>query len=69
MNLTLTYIDLLAVFLLTILAVYFVVTIESLIKDVKRKRSIDEFLDYVNTKVKTEEEFNDIVDRLRKDFE
>ena len=69
MNLTLTYIDLLAVFLLTILAVYFVVTIESLIKDVKRRRSIDEFLDYVSTKVKTEEEFNDIVNRLRKDFE
>lgn len=69
MNLTLTYIDLLAVFLLTILAVYFVVTVESLIKDIKRRKSIDEFLDYVNTKVKTEEEFNDIVNRLRKDFE
>jgi hypothetical protein len=69
MNLTLTYIDLLAVFLLTILAVYFVVTVESLIKDIKRRKSIDEFLDYVNTKVKTEEEFNDIVDRLRRDFE
>jgi hypothetical protein len=69
MNLTLTYIDLLAVFLLTTVAVYFVVVTESLAKSMKKRRAIEEFLDYVNTKIRTEEEFNEIVERLRKDIE
>ena len=67
MNLTLTYTDLLVVFLMVVVAVYFVVATESLVKSMKKKRAIEEFLDYVNTKIKTEEEFNEIIERLRKD--
>jgi hypothetical protein len=40
-----------------------------LIIGLRKKRAIEEFLDYMSTKIKTEEEFNDIVNRLRKDFE
>jgi hypothetical protein len=69
MNLTLTYIDLLVVFLLIVVGVYFVVATESLVKSMKKKRAIEEFLDYVNTKIKTEEEFNEIIERLKKDIE
>ena len=67
MNLTLTYVDLLVVFLLIVIGVYFVVATESLVKSMKKKRAIEEFLDYVNTKIKTEEEFNEIIERLRRD--
>jgi hypothetical protein len=49
--------------------VYFVVATESLVKSMKKKRAIEEFLDYVNTKIKTEEEFNEIIERLKKDIE
>jgi len=66
-NLTLTYVDLLVVFLLIVIGVYFVVATESLVKSMKKKRAIEEFLDYVNTKIKTEEEFNEIIERLRRD--
>jgi len=69
MNLTLTYTDLLVVFLMVVVAVYFVVATESLVKSMKKKRAIEEFLDYVNTKIKTEEEFNEIIERLKKDIE
>ncbi len=69
MNLTLTYIDLLVVFLMIVVGVYFVVATESLIKSMRKRRAIEEFLDYVNTKIRTEEEFNEIVERLRKDIE
>jgi hypothetical protein len=69
MNLTLTYIDLLVVFLMIVVGVYFVIATESLVKSMRRRRAIEEFLDYVNTKIKTEEEFNEIVERLRKDIE
>lgn len=69
MNLTLTYVDLLVVFLMIIIGVYFVVATESLVKSMRRRRAIEEFLDYVNTKIRTEEEFNEIVERLRKDIE
>ena len=69
MNLTLTYIDLLVVFLMIVVGVYFVVATESLVKSMRKKRAIEEFLDYVNTKIRTEEEFNEIVERLRKDIE
>jgi hypothetical protein len=69
MNLTLTYIDLLVVFLMIVVGVYFVVATESLVKSMRKRRAIEEFLDYVNTKIKTEEEFNEIVERLRKDIE
>ena len=69
MNLTLTYTDLLVVFLLVVVGVYFVVATESLVKSMKKKRAIEEFLDYVNTKIKTEEEFNEIIERLKKDIE
>jgi hypothetical protein len=69
MNLTLTYIDLLVVFLMIVVGVYFVVATESLVKSMRKRRAIEEFLDYVNTKIRTEEEFNEIVERLRKDIE
>ena len=69
MNLSLTYLDLIVVFFIVIVGVTFVVTTNALITSLRKKRAIEEFLDYVSTKVKTEEEFNDIVNRLRKDFE
>ena len=69
MNLTLTYTDLLVVFLMVVVGVYFVVATESLVKSMKKKRAIEEFLDYVNTKIKTEEEFNEIIERLKRDIE
>jgi hypothetical protein len=49
--------------------VAFVVTTNAFLTGLRKRRAIEEFLDYVSTKVKTEEEFNEIVDRLRKDFE
>jgi hypothetical protein len=52
-----------------VVGVYFVVATESLVKSMKKKRAIEEFLDYVNTKIKTEEEFNEIIERLKKDIE
>ena len=67
MNLTLTYMDLLVVFLLIVVGVYFVVATQSLVKSMKNKRAIEAFFDYVNTKIKTEEEFNEIIERLRRD--
>ena len=69
MNLTLTYTDLLVVFLMVVVGVYSVVATESLVKSMKKKRAIEEFLDYVNTKIKTEEEFNEIIERLKRDIE
>jgi len=69
MNLTLTYMDLLVVFLLIIVGVYFVVATQSLVKSMKNKRAIEAFFDYVNTKIKTEEEFNEIIERLRRDIQ
>ena len=69
MNLTLTYTDLLVVFLMIVVGVYFVVATESLVKSMRKRRAIEDFLDYINTKIKTEEEFNEIVERLRKDIE
>jgi hypothetical protein len=59
--------DLLVVFLLIIVGVYFVVATQSLVKSMKNKRAIEAFFDYVNTKIKTEEEFNEIIERLRRD--
>jgi hypothetical protein len=59
--------DLLVVFLLIVVGVYFVVAIQSLVKSMKNKRAIEAFFDYVNTKIKTEEEFNEIIERLRRD--
>jgi hypothetical protein len=52
-----------------VVGVYFVVATESLVKSMRKRRAIEEFLDYVNTKIRTEEEFNEIVERLRKDIE
>ena len=69
MNLSLTYLDLIIVFFVAVVAVASVTITNTLIISMRKKRAIEEFLDYVSTKVKTEEEFNDIVDRLRKDFE
>lgn len=69
MNLSLTYLDLIVVFSLVVVGVTFVVTTNALLIGLRKRRAIEEFLDYVSTKVKTEEEFNDIVNRLRKDFE
>jgi hypothetical protein len=69
MNLSLTYLDLLVLFCVVVIGVAFVTVINTLIIGLRKKRAIEEFLDYVSTKVKTEEEFNDIVNRLRKDFE
>ena len=69
MNLSLTYLDLIVVFSLVVVGVAFVVTTNALLMGLRKRRAIEEFLDYVSTKVKTEEEFNEIVDRLRKDFE
>jgi len=69
MNLSLTYLDLLVLFCVVVIGVAFVTVINTLIIGFRKKRAIEEFLDYVATKVKTEEEFNDIVNRLRKDFE
>ena len=69
MNLSLTYLDLLVLFCVIVIGVAFVTVINTLIIGLRKKRAIEEFLDYVSTKVKTEEEFNDIVNRLRKDFE
>jgi glutamate racemase len=48
---------------------YFVVATDSLVKSMKRKRAIEEFFDYINVKIKTEEDFNEIVERLRKETE
>ena len=69
MNLSLTYLDLTFVFFLVVMGVTFVTITNTLIMGLRKSRAIAEFLDYVSTKVKTEEEFNDIVNRLRKDFE
>ena len=69
MRLSLTYLDLLVMFFISVAAVTFVTTINTLIAGLRKRRAIEEFLDYVSAKVKTEEEFNDIVNRLRKDFE
>jgi hypothetical protein len=69
MKLSLTYLDLLAVFLVVVVGAYFVVATDSLIKSMKRKRAIEEFFDYINVKIKTEEDFNEIVERLRKETE
>jgi len=69
MNLSLTYLDLIVVFFLVVVGVAFVVTTNAFLTGLRKRRAIEEFLDYVSTKVKTEEEFNEIVDRLRKDFE
>ena len=69
MNLSLTYLDLLAVFLAVVVGAYFVVITDSLIKSMKRKRAIEEFFDYINVKIKTEEDFNEIVERLRRETE
>jgi hypothetical protein len=69
MNLSLTYLDLLVLFCVVVVGVASVTITNTLIMSMRKKRAIEEFLDYVSTKVKTEEEFNDIVDRLRKDFE
>lgn len=35
---------------------------------IKRQSMIDDFLDHMSKKIHTEEEFNDIVKRWRKDF-
>jgi hypothetical protein len=51
------------------MGVTFVTITNTLIMGLRKRRAIEEFLDYVATKVKTEEEFNDIVNRMRKDFE
>ena len=67
MNLTLTYMDLLVVFLLIVVGVYFVVATQSLVKSMKNKKAVEAFFEYVNTKIKTEEEFNEIIERLRRD--
>ena len=69
MNLSLTYADLLAVFLMVVVGTYCVVATESLVKSVKRKKAIEEFFDYINVKIKTEEDFNEIVERLRRETE
>jgi len=69
MRLSLTYLDLLAVFLVVVVGAYFSVATESLIKSMKRKRAIEEFFDYINVKIKTEEDFNEIVERLRRETE
>lgn len=69
MNLSLTYLDLIVVFFLVVVGVTFVITTNALLAGLRKKRAIEEFLDYVSTKIKTEEEFNDIINRLRKDFE
>jgi hypothetical protein len=69
MNLSLTYLDLLVLFCVVVIGVAFVTVINTLIIGLRKKRAIEEFLDYMSTKIKTEEEFNDIVNRLRKDFE
>ena len=69
MNLSLTYLDLLVLFCVVVVGVAFVTVINTLIIGLRKKRAIEEFLDYMSTKIKTEEEFNDIVNRLRKDFE
>jgi hypothetical protein len=69
MNLSLTYLDLLVLFCVVVVGVASVTITNTLIISMRKKRAIEEFLDYVSTKVKTEEEFNEIVDRLRKDFE
>jgi len=69
MNLSLTYLDFLVLFCVVVVGVASVTITNTLIISMRKKKAIEEFLDYVSTKVKTEEEFNDIVDRLRKDFE
>jgi glutamate racemase len=69
MRLSLTYLDLLAVFLVVVVGAYFVVATDSLIKSMKRKKAIEEFFDYINVKIKTEEDFNEIVERLRRETE
>jgi hypothetical protein len=57
------------VFLVVVVGVYFVVLTDSLVKSMKRKRAIEEFFDYINVKIKTEEDFNEIVERLRRETE
>lgn len=69
MNLSLTFLDLIVVFFLVIVGVTFVTTTNALLHGLRRKRAIEDFLDYMSNKIKTEEEFNEIVNRLRKDFE
>ena len=69
MNLSLTYLDLIVVFFLVVVGVTFVVTTNALLTGLRKRRAIEEFLDYVNKKVRTEEEFNEIVERLRRDME
>ena len=69
MNLSLTYLDFLVLFCVVVVGVASVTITNTLIISMRKKRAIEDFLDYVATKVKTEEEFNDIVNRLRKDFE
>ena len=69
MKLSLTYLDLLAVFLVVVVGAYFVVATDSLVKSMKRKKAIEEFFDYINVKIKTEEDFNEIVERLRRETE
>ena len=69
MNLSLTYLDLLAVFLVVVVGAYFVVATDSLVKSMNRKKAIEEFFDYINVKIKTEEDFNEIVERLRRETE
>ena len=69
MRLSLTYLEIVAVFLVVVVGAYFVVATDSLIKSMKRKRAIEEFFDYINVKIKTEEDFNEIVERLRKETE
>jgi len=69
MSLSLTYLDLTVLFFIVVMGVTFVTITNTLVMGLRKRRAIEEFLDYVSTKVKTEEEFNDIVNRLRKDFE
>ncbi len=69
MNLSLTYLDLLAVFLVVVVGTYSVFVTEYWIKSMRKRRAIEEFFEYVNIKIKTEEEFNEIVERLRRDIE
>jgi hypothetical protein len=54
---------------MVVVGVYFVVATESLVKSMKNKKAVEAFFEYVNTKIKTEEEFNEIIERLRKDIQ
>lgn len=69
MKLSLTFLDLLVLFSITVVGCLFAATIHNLRMQMKKRKLIDEFLDYISNKVKTDEEFNDIVSRLRRDFE